>query len=161
MKTKIFSIFRYCQFKRGFLASEMFLVVALALLLFAIAIYGFGQARQYSRDNTRVSDLKQMASALTLYIDAKAVYPSGCEWSTEPCWKDFLKPYITRVPKDPLNRNFGACDEKAGCLVYRYCRLENGRRFVVSANLETARRNAMGNNPDCKLGGPNQYWVTN
>lgn len=147
--------------RRGFIASEMFLVVALAVLIFVGTIYGLSQAELYSRDNRRVSDLKQMAHALSLYLDAEGRYPSGCEWSTDTCWKSFLTTYIKKTPTDPLNTVTGKCPSEAGCYVYRYCRLNEGRSFVLITNLEKPKRIVLGNNAQCPLGGPNQYWVTN
>lgn len=147
--------------QRGFIASEMFLVVALAILIFVGTIYGFSQSRLYSRDNRRISDLKQMSHALALYLDAEGRYPNGCEWSTDACWKDFLATYIKTTPKDPLNTVTGTCASEAGCYVYRYCRLDEGRSFVLITNLEKPKKIAQGNNARCSLGGPNQYWVTN
>ncbi len=147
--------------KRGFVANEMFMVVAFAILLFVAVVYWFSQARLSARDNARVSDLKQISSALTLYIDSEGNYPSDCEWSTDPCWKTFLKTYMASVPKDPLNTNSGMGESETGCHVYRYCRLNNGQAFILATNLEKPKKNTPGNNPPCPLGGPNQYWVTN
>lgn len=147
--------------KGGFIASEMFLVVALAILIFVGTIYGFSQSELYLRDNRRISDFKQLSHALALYLDAEGRYPNGCEWSTEPCWKDFLATYIKTTPKDPLNTVTGRCASEAGCYVYRYCRLDEGRSFVLITNLEKPKKIVRGNNAQCSLGGPNQYWVTN
>jgi hypothetical protein len=146
---------------RGFLASEMFLVVTLAILIFMGTIYGLSQAELYSRDNRRVSDLKQLAHALALYLDAEGRYPNGCEWSTDVCWKNFLATYIKKMPVDPLNIVAGKCPSEAGCYVYRYCRLDEGRSFVLITNLERPKKIVLGNNARCPLGGSNQYWVTN
>ncbi len=132
-------------------------VIALGILL----VLGFLEARAHSRDSRRVSDLTQITNALTLYIDAENVYPSGCEWSTEPCWRSFLETYIAHIPQDPVNRSTGNCESEPGCLVYRYCSLGKGRAFVLAANLEKPRKKTMAQHPDCPIGGPNQYWVTN
>ena len=145
--------------RRGFVTNEMFLFSVLALSVIAVAVFGFMQARVYSRDNARISDLKQIAHALALYLDAQGSYPSGCEWSTDACWKDLLQDHI-RMPLDPINRGGSDCATSPGCFVYRYCRLGEGR-FVVSANLEKPKKRPVGNNPSCPLGGPNQHWVTN
>ena len=147
--------------KRGFLASEMFLVVALALLLFGGTVYYFLQGTPLSRDSRRISDLAQISRALALYFDAEGRYPSGCEWSTETCWKDFLEMYIRKVQSDPLGERAGTCKSEARCPVYRYCLLSGGRTFILATNLERPKKTLTGDNPVCSLGGPNQYWVTN
>ena len=147
--------------KGGFLASEMCIVVALALLLFGGTVYFFLQGTPLSRDSRRVSDLAQLSRALALYLDAEGRYPNGCEWSTETCWKDFLGLYIKKVPTDPLNERAGACKSEANCPIYRYCLLQGGRVFILAANLEKPKKTLAGDNPACSLGGPNQYWVTN
>ncbi len=151
---------RYSK-KQGFMTSEVFVAVALSVLILTAALYGFSEAKRYSRDNRRISDLKQISNALLLHLDAEGSYPSLCEWSTDPCWRTFLDTYMKSVPTDPINKNTGHCDSEVGCYVYRYCRLGEGKAFALITNLERAQKSSAKNNPLCSLGGPNQYWVTN
>lgn len=147
--------------RRGFMVIEMFVVIAIVVVLVTVATYFLARPSADSRDDRRLSDLKQIAHALLLYIDAKGVYPSECNFSTDPCWSTFVDGYIDTVPADPINRNKGSCETSADCFVYRYCRVDGGGRFVLSTNLEHSSRNAFGVNPDCPLGGANPYWITN
>jgi len=147
--------------KRGFLASEMVVVVGLALFLFGGTIYYFLQVTPLSRDNRRVSDLAQISRALALYHAVEGKYPSGCEWSTDSCWKSFLELYIRKMPADPLAGRAATCTNEAKCPVYRYCLLPDGRGFILAANLEKPKKMLTDANLACSLGGPNQYSVTN
>lgn len=147
--------------QHGFMVIEMFFVFAIIVVLVTITAYFFAEPGSQSRDNRRISDLKQISHALLLYADAKGGYPKECDFSTDQCWGTFVDQYITKVPVDPVNRNTGSCESSEGCLVYRYCRLDGGARFVVSANLENPPKIPLGNHQECSLGGPNQHWVTN
>ena len=139
----------------------IYLLAGSTVALLLALIFVFVRGSVASRDNRRISDLNQLAHALSLYTDATGTTPKGCEWSTDSCWKDFLAPHIKPAPHDPVSRAQGDCTKVAGCLVYRYCRVGESGKFILAANLETPPRNPMGNNPKCSLGGPNQYWVTN
>lgn len=147
--------------QEGFVLMELFMVLAIVALLVTISAFYFTRPTGTSRDDRRMSDLNQIAHALLLYADAKSGYPPVCDFSTDSCWSTFIDGYIDSVPMDPINRNTGTCETSEGCFVYRYCRLDGGARFIVSANLENPTKVVLGNNKECPLGGPNQYWVTN
>lgn len=147
--------------RRGFVLMELFMVLAIVALFVTLSVFYLTSPTGVSRDDRRMSDLNQIAHALLLYADAKSGYPPECNFSTDPCWSKFIDGYIVSVPPDPINRNTGTCETSEGCLVYRYCRLDGGARFIVSANFENPSKVALGNNKECPLGGPNQYWVTN
>jgi general secretion pathway protein G len=59
----------------GFTLIELLVVIAIIGLLSVLAVVALGSARQKARDSRRLSDLKQMQSALELFYTEKNEYP--------------------------------------------------------------------------------------
>ena len=60
---------------RGFTLIELLVVIAIIGLLSTLAVIALNNARQKSRDAKRVSDIKQLQSALELYYNDANGYP--------------------------------------------------------------------------------------
>jgi len=106
---------------RGFSLIELLIVVAIMGILSGIVYANFSQARASARDDTRKSDLKQLALALEMYRAQHGRYPDpGCTtrtWSghspvvniTWGCQEDIyirgLAPeFIPNLPIDPRGK---------------------------------------------------------
>ncbi len=63
--------------KRGFTLIELLVVIAILGLLSTLAVVALGSARTKSRDSKRLSDLKQLQTALELYYTENTAYPAG------------------------------------------------------------------------------------
>jgi len=63
--------------KKGFTLIELLVVVAIMGMLAALAVVALNNARQRARDARRVSDIKQIQTALELYFLDNAAYPTG------------------------------------------------------------------------------------
>ena len=61
--------------KKGFTLVELLVVVAIIGLLSTLAVVALGNARQKARDAKRVSDIKQVQTALELYFSDVGSYP--------------------------------------------------------------------------------------
>ena len=61
--------------KRGFTLVELLVVIAIIGLLSTLAVVSLNNARQRSRDAKRVSDIKQIQTALELYFTDQNGYP--------------------------------------------------------------------------------------
>lgn len=97
--------------KKGFTLIELLVVIAIIGLLSTLAVVALGQARVKARDSKRLSDLKQMQTALELYYTDQGAYPEedgtlGSE--THACLNvsgfeaaGCTNPYMGLVPKDP------------------------------------------------------------
>ncbi len=63
--------------KKGFTLIELLVVIAIIALLSTLAVVALGSARQKSRDAKRLSDIKQIQTALELYFTDQNGYPAG------------------------------------------------------------------------------------
>jgi prepilin-type N-terminal cleavage/methylation domain-containing protein len=65
--------------KKGFTLIELLAVIAIIGLLSTLAVVALGSARQKARDSKRLSDLKQVQTALELYFTDTNAYPAGTD----------------------------------------------------------------------------------
>lgn len=102
---------------KGFTLIELLVVIAIIGLLSTLAVVSLNSARQKSRDARRVSDIKQVQSALEMYFNDTANYPiqaaaaltlggaaSSCLGTagfSAACAGD-ADTYMPRVPADPV-----------------------------------------------------------
>jgi type II secretion system protein G len=97
--------------KKGFTLIELLVVIAIIGLLSTLAVVALGNARVKARDSKRLSDLKQMQTALELYYTDQSGYPTesgalgsgnfaclnNAGWQATGC----ANPYMGQVPVDP------------------------------------------------------------
>ena len=62
--------------KKGFTLIELLVVIAIIGLLSTLAVVALNNARQKSRDARRISDVKQIQTALELYMNDRGSYPT-------------------------------------------------------------------------------------
>ena len=101
--------------KKGFTLIELMVVVAIIGLLSTLAVVALGSAREKARDSKRLSDVKQVQTALELYYTDNNLYPveasavilgatnyaclnSASGLTTANC----SDAYMGQVPADPL-----------------------------------------------------------
>jgi len=137
---------------RGFTLIELLVVISIIGIVASIVLASLASARSKSRDVRRLSDMRQIQTAMALYYDDNETYPGpvtswgegGCSWDssgrdTDGDGKYWLEPlsdqgYIATVPVDPLNT--GVCGSPSYAY-YRYgagtagCDPSNGRFFVL------------------------------
>ena len=99
--------------KKGFTLIELLVVIAIIGLLSTLAVVALGNARQKARDARRLSDLKQLQTALELYYTDQTAYPAGsavtlgdtnyaCLNASGLGVTGCTSPYMGQVPADPL-----------------------------------------------------------
>ena len=99
--------------KKGFTLIELLVVIAIIGLLSTLAVVALGNARQKARDARRLSDLKQLQTALELYYTDQTAYPAGsgvtlgagnyaCLGTSGLGATGCAGAYMGAVPKDPL-----------------------------------------------------------
>src|SRR3989339_2103409 len=121
--------------KKGFTLIELLVVIAIIGLLSTLAVVALGSARVKARDSKRVSDLKQVQTALELYYTDQNAYPPGAglnlgEDATALCLhvggfaaSGCANPYMGQVPKDPTSGQHYIYTAAAGS-------------YTITANLE-------------------------
>jgi prepilin-type N-terminal cleavage/methylation domain-containing protein len=124
----------FSKVRRGFTLIELLVVVAIIGLLASVVIVSIQSARMKGRDARRIADFAQIRTALELYVDTNSYYPQGrCGWdsncggtwtlsSDSTTWGAFatlLAPYISALPKDPLNTS-GCAPWDGSCYTYAY-----------------------------------------
>ncbi len=105
---------------KGFTLIELLVVIAIIGLLSTLAVIALNSARQKQRDAKRVSDIKQMQTALELYYADTSSYPPApagnlgenqnalalCAggWKTSCAANETT--YMGQVPKDPGSTHY-------------------------------------------------------
>lgn len=82
---------------KGFTLIELLVVVAIIGLLASIALIALMSARQKSRDATRLADMTQMNTALSLYFNTYVGYPS----STTGIPSTIIPEFASSLPSAP------------------------------------------------------------
>lgn len=132
--------------KRGFTLIELLVVIAIIGLLSTMSVVALGSAREKSRDSKRLSDIKQVQTALELYYTDQGAYPTAtditlgtdsyvCLSNTETGFTtaNCDNAYMGLVPADP------------GSNTYVYD--SDGTAYTITATLEGGV-NGLGTNDD-------------
>lgn len=100
--------------KKGFTLIELLVVIAIIGLLSTLAVVALSSARTKARDSKRLSDLKQVQTALELYYTDQNAYPTedpaavlgagdlACLNAAGFAAAGCATPYMGLVPTDPL-----------------------------------------------------------
>jgi len=91
--------------QRGFTLIELLVVIAIIGLLSTLAVVALNNARMKSRDAKRVSDVKQIQTALELYYNDVNLYPAA------PLGTAIASggvTYMAAVPTNPSPRTDGS-----------------------------------------------------
>jgi len=156
------------KLKKGFTLIELLVVIAIIGLLSTLAVVALSSARLKARDAKRVSDTKQMQTALELYFSDKNEYPGAtsdeigvelfCLDNTNG-WKTSVgcaaPLYMASAPKDPDNIAAGTpckSNDTAGTHTqcnYAYIRLAGSSpQYNIHFNLEGKSGN-LDKGPNC------------
>lgn len=90
--------------QRGFTLIELLVVIAIIGLLSTLAVVALNNARLKSRDAKRVSDIKQIQTALELYYNDANAYPASLGIKIENAGVT----YMSAVPTNPTPSNDGS-----------------------------------------------------
>ncbi len=124
------------QKNKGFTVVELLVSIAIIGLLSAVVFASFSQAQKKARIARRVSDLKQVQTALAYYYAVNKSYPNtNWEWRSSCSWwgsyaannviPGLVPNYIANIPTDP-QMNASA---NTSCYVYA----SNGTDYFFKA----------------------------
>jgi len=124
--------------KKGFTLIELLVVIAIIGVLSTLAVVALGSARQKANDAKRLSDIRQVQTALELYYTDNNAYPTTTATgitlgdSTHSCLDtngfsaSCTSPYMGLVPSDPINSDVNIYTYTAGA----------GTAYQITASLE-------------------------
>ena len=111
--------------QRGFTLIELLVVIAIIGLLSTLAVVALNNARMKARDAKRVSDVKQVQTALELYFNDVNLYPPI------PLGTSIANggvTYMAAVPTNPSPRTDGGCAD----VDYAYAQTELGASYTLT-----------------------------
>lgn len=119
--------------RQGFTLIEILIVVTIIGLLSSVVIVGLAPAQRRGRDARRLSDLKQVQSALELYYNKCGRYPgdSACAGTNPSDWGGLTTALkganigVNQVPNEPLSSKS-----------YEYFTDTAGLSYVLKTTLE-------------------------
>ena len=120
---------------KGFTLIELLVVIAIIGLLASVVLLSLNSARAKSRDAKRLSDVRQLVSAMEMYFNDKSAYPTNTASVTNPVDLTSQGPsaalapkYIGQIPAVPSPAD-GPC---AGKNVYNYQAPADGSSYTLT-----------------------------
>ncbi len=155
------------RLQNAFTLIELLVVISIIGLLSSIVLASLNVARSKARDTQRISDIKQIQSALEMYHldhgeypvgdddgDIWQAYSRGSEWlQNDGFFRKKLEPYIN-LPIDPLNKD--TSDFTYGSYMYMYIKNPQEKGYFLCAALE---KPASSENPIPNNGGYYSYYI--
>jgi len=132
--------------QKGFTLIELLVVIAIISLLSTSVMASLSGARMKARDTQRITELKQLQTALELFFNDNNRYPSG---TFAGCWKpkvnwipdganyNWSTGYISKQPQDPIDNccwPWGNCGAEGEAGTYEYW--SDGKKYLLAARLE-------------------------
>ncbi|HPL83759.1 MAG TPA: prepilin-type N-terminal cleavage/methylation domain-containing protein, partial [bacterium] len=110
--------------KKAFTLVELLVVIAIIGILSTLSVVALNSARAKARDARRLSDIKQIRTALDMYYDSAGTYPTSLIPGSPLSYNGL--DFLAKVPDDPLSSQH-----------YIYAQTENGQNYTIDFTLET------------------------
>ncbi|MDP3836745.1 MAG: prepilin-type N-terminal cleavage/methylation domain-containing protein [bacterium] len=105
--------------KKGFTLIELLVVIAIIGLLSTLSVLALNSARARARDAKRISDVKQIQTALEMYYNEAGQYPASVASGGQIATGSPLNIYMKVVPTAPIPVD-GNCDGTMNTYTYAY-----------------------------------------
>lgn len=122
--------------QQGFTLIELLVVIAIIGLLATMSVIALGSAREKARDSRRLSDVKQIQTALEMYYTASGSYPSALGTEIIAGGNTFMG----NVPTNPTPRTDGTCPDSD----YGYTQTESGNAYTIQYCIGSATQEISG-----------------
>jgi len=119
-----------CQLKKeAFTLIELLVVIAIIGLVATLAVVGLQNVRQNARDSKRVSDMRQLQTALEVFFIENGRYPTEEEWNSGSISSPSSgSPLMYSIPSSPSPAD-GDCSEASN--TYIYAPRDNGSSYTI------------------------------
>ena len=118
--------------KSAFTLVELLVVIAIIGLIATLSVIALGNARSKSRDSKRVSDIKQVQTALELFFSDQGRYPTATEWNTGSLYATSIFGTTTYMARIPTVTTGGICSND-----YSYAPNFAGDDYTINFCLES------------------------
>lgn len=112
--------------KNGFSLIELITVIGIIAIISTLVIINANQLRMQSRDTNRVTDIKEIQTALEVYYNRNASYPTIITPGEVFAANNVT--YIDSVPNNPTPRNDGNCGNNN----YTYSALADNNNYELN-----------------------------
>ena len=132
--------------RKGFTLIEILVVVAIVAILSAVIVVGLGPARRQGRDARRITDIKQIQTALELYYNKNGQYPTGTNSKMAPSDPSSATAGWGLVQSQLIGAGVGVSvlpDDPTPSQHYIYDTSSTLSRYVIGAKLEDASNPAL------------------
>lgn len=106
--------------QKGFTLIELLVVIAIIGLLSTLSILALNQARARARDAKRISDVKQIQTALELYYNDVGDYPADGAIVAGAAISSSNGTYLAAIPSPPTPIDGSACPAAQPNYTYDY-----------------------------------------
>jgi len=128
--------------RKAFTLIELLVVIVIIGVLATLAVVAVNGARTKARDSKRISDIKQIQTALELYMADENTYPSLITPGQPMVGLTSGKTYMSKVPNNPNPKTEGDCPDSdygyAGNdsnYVLTYCLNNRATQATTSVNV--------------------------
>lgn len=115
---------------KGFTLIELLVVIAIIGLLATMSVVALSSAREKARDSRRLSDVKQIQTALEMYYSSVGQYPDDITIGGAIATSS--QTFMAAVPANPTPVSDGACSELPAGSDYGYETDTNHANYVIT-----------------------------
>jgi len=116
--------------QKGFTLIELLVVIVIIGVLATLATVALGNARMKARDARRLSDIKQIQTALELYYNDANSYPTSIQVTQGFTIAYNGTTYMAKIPTNPTPYGDGGCPGTTG-VSYFYNMDTNGTSYSL------------------------------